>query len=508
MAHAVREDATFNPDNPRKSEYFICQMRELFLESNPNLTGDQQDRIHTVLRSIVKASIREFGFSLLCLSFLKNSDDTAKFIDDINTEVYHTRKEKKAKEAVVVEQKEDRNERELAKHLLSDYYQYTRPVRNYSSVLNVTVQPQIYNLVEVNEQNEQIKILLWFPQSWKDDYLTWDPKEWNGIERIIIPKSQIWIPDGYIFNTVEETEPLENHNARVRYDGRVEVDFNKLVDLTCPMSVLSFPFDVQLCALQFGSWSYQAHAISFNVLDTFVPKKSKNSEWDIVSFNATKMTTKYGDTLGGFNVYEEIFYYLELRRKPLYYIVVILLPSFLIVTVSNVGLFTPHGVHGDREEHVSLGLTTMLTMAVILDMVTGQMPRSAEGIPLLGMYVLIEFVISVIAVLVSVVIIFAHERMLYLDATPPYWVYKLFSDECKMSLEEIEEDFCSKPADLVQELRFCMEEIKRYLDEQEGTEKNRIIWQRFFSWADILFSIFFFVANCLVTFYMFFEFIF
>ncbi|EFO82653.1 CRE-LGC-11 protein [Caenorhabditis remanei] len=414
----------------------------------------------------------------------------------------------KTKEKEVIEQKEDRNERELAKHLLSDYYQYTRPVRNYSSVLNVTVQPQIYNLVEVNEQNEQIKILLWFPQSWKDDYLTWDPKDWNGIERIIIPKSQIWIPDGYIFNTVEETEPLENHNARVRYDGRVEVDFNKLVDLTCPMSVLSFPFDVQLCALQFGSWSYQAHAISFNVLDTFVPKKSKNSEWDIVSFNATKMTTKYGDTLGGFNVYEEIFYYLELRRKPLYYIVVILLPSFLIVTVSNIGLFTPHGVHGDREEHVSLGLTTMLTMAVILDMVTGQMPRSAEGIPLLGMYVLIEFVISVIAVLVSVGIIFAHERMLYLDATPPYWVYKLFSDEGKMSLEEIEEDFCSKPADLVQELRFCMEEIKRYLDEQEATEKNRIIWQRFFSWADILFSIFFFVANCLVTFFMFMEFIF
>lgn len=53
------------------------------------------------------------------------------------------------------------------------------------------------------------------------------------------------------------------------------------------------------------------------------------------------------------------------------------------------------------------------------------------------MYVLIEFVISVIAVLVSVVIIFAHERMLYLDATPPYWVCKLFSDDCKMSLEEV-----------------------------------------------------------------------
>lgn len=36
------------------------------------------------------------------------------------------------------------------------------------------------------------------------------------------------------------------------------------------MSVLSFPFDVQLCALQFGSWTYQSHALSFNVLEASV----------------------------------------------------------------------------------------------------------------------------------------------------------------------------------------------------------------------------------------------
>ncbi|CAS00318.1 Protein CBG27806 [Caenorhabditis briggsae] len=77
MAQVVREDAKFNPDNPRKLGYFICQMRELFLESNPNLTGNEQDRMHTILRSIVKASIH----------------DTAKFIDDINSEVYHTKQE-------------------------------------------------------------------------------------------------------------------------------------------------------------------------------------------------------------------------------------------------------------------------------------------------------------------------------------------------------------------------------------------------------------------------------
>lgn len=41
------------------------------------------------------------------------------------------------------------------------------------------------------------------------------------------------------------------------------------------------------------------------------------------------------------------------------------------------------------------------------------------------MYVLVEFMISVVAVLVSVVIIFAHERMLYMEVTPPAWVVNL-----------------------------------------------------------------------------------
>ena len=68
---------------------------------------------------------------------------------------------------------------------------------------------------------------------------------------------------------------------------------------------------------------------------------------------------------------------------------VIIAPAFFIVTVSNVGIFTPHGVQGDREEKVSLGQTTMLTMAVILDMVTSEMPKSSEGVPILGEYFLL-----------------------------------------------------------------------------------------------------------------------
>lgn len=52
-----------------------------------------------------------------------------------------------------------------------------------------------------DELKEQIKLLIWFPQSWTDEFLQWDPDEWGGIEKVNVPISEIWMPDGYIFNT-------------------------------------------------------------------------------------------------------------------------------------------------------------------------------------------------------------------------------------------------------------------------------------------------------------------
>lgn len=51
-----------------------------------------------------------------------------------------------------------------------------------------------------DEVSEQLTLLLWIPQSWKDEYLVWNEDEWEGISKINIPAEYIWIPDGTIFN--------------------------------------------------------------------------------------------------------------------------------------------------------------------------------------------------------------------------------------------------------------------------------------------------------------------
>lgn len=39
-----------------------------------------------------------------------------------------------------------------------------------------------------------------FHQEWKDEKLTWDPADYNGLEVMRIPCRKIWLPDIVLYN--------------------------------------------------------------------------------------------------------------------------------------------------------------------------------------------------------------------------------------------------------------------------------------------------------------------
>lgn len=85
----------------------------------------------------------------------------------------------------------------------------------------------------------------------------------------------------------------------------------------------------------------------------------------------------------------DLYYDVKMTRKPSYYINTFVWPSFLITCLSIIGTFAPTTDDGERIEKVTMGLTTLLTMAVVLMIVTDQMPKSSNGMPLLGMELLL-----------------------------------------------------------------------------------------------------------------------
>lgn len=90
--------------------------------------------------------------------------------------------------------------------------------------------------------------------------------------------------------------------------------------------------------------------------DIFQP----NTEWEIMPFtNKSYDLTREG--AGEDGVYRQIHYYVTLKRKPTYYIWVIMVPTFIISALSIAGIYAPFSSTGEREEKVERCSITLMT---------------------------------------------------------------------------------------------------------------------------------------------------
>lgn len=63
-----------------------------------------------------------------------------------------------------------------------------------------------------------------------------------------------------------------------------------------------------------------------------------------------------------------------------------------------------------REEKVSLGITTLLSMSILMLMVSDQMPTTSTFIPLIGWFILAMIIVISLGTVVSSVIIAIQKR--------------------------------------------------------------------------------------------------
>lgn len=108
-----------------------------------------------------------------------------------------------------------------------------------------------------------------------------------------------------------------------------------------------------------------------------------NMEWSLIDFK-TRSNLKWYDCCP--NPYPDICYYFSIKRNPSYYLFTLIMPSALITTITVVGFFTPHSTTGENTEKVSLGVTSLLSLALILMMVSDKLPATSDAVPVLGQY--------------------------------------------------------------------------------------------------------------------------
>lgn len=70
-------------------------------------------------------------------------------------------------------------------------------------------------------------------------------------------------------------------------------------------------------------------------------------------------------------------------------------PTSVITLIATIGFFSSSTVNDEREEKISLCITTLLSMSVLIFYVSDQMPSTSSFVPLIGwFYIAMALLIS------------------------------------------------------------------------------------------------------------------
>uniref|UniRef100_A0A914VFH2 Uncharacterized protein n=1 Tax=Plectus sambesii TaxID=2011161 RepID=A0A914VFH2_9BILA len=184
------------------------------------------------------------------------------------------------------------------------------------------------------------------------------------------------------------------------------------------MRTANFPFDEQECLLIISPWGYTARQVTVYDSGSSI-NLSGNSEWSAEGKFSRENIVDVQQ-----NRYKELHYIIRLKRNPSYYVWVLIVPTYLITCLSIAGIFMPNSSGDERIEKVTLGLATLMTMAIILNIVSEAMPKGAD-LPLLGHFVMAEIILCLVSLVLSIGIIQVHHRVSTRTCLPPEWLATL-----------------------------------------------------------------------------------
>ncbi|KAK0141590.1 Acetylcholine receptor subunit delta [Merluccius polli] len=315
-----------------------------------------------------------------------------------------------------------RNEEErLINYLLKEkaYNKELRPVENQQEPVAVYLALTLSNLISLKEVDETLLTNVWIEHTWIDHRLSWNMTEFDDIQVIRLPSKMVWLPEIV----------LENNN-----DARFEVAYycNVLVDpsgsvywlppaifrSSCSINVNYFPFDWQNCTLKFTSLTYNAKEITMLLKEDYIEDQkhtvewividpaswTENGEWEVIHRPAKKNVYKHIPMES--NKHQDITFYLIIKRKPLFYIVNIIIPCVLISFLASLVYYLP----ADSGEKMTLSISVLLAQSVFLLLISQRLPETSMSIPLIVKYLMFIMVLVTIVVLNCVVVLNLHFR--------------------------------------------------------------------------------------------------
>ncbi|XP_069802737.1 5-hydroxytryptamine receptor 3A [Dendropsophus ebraccatus] len=318
----------------------------------------------------------------------------------------------------------------LSDKLMDGYKKGVRPVYDWRQTTTVFIDVMVYAILGVDEKNQVLTTYIWYRQFWVDEFLTWNPKEYENVTQISIPTEKIWVPDILINEFVDVGKSPDIPYVYVNHEGRVQNYKPIQVVTACSLNIYNFPFDLQNCSLTFTSWLHTIQDINVSLWRTPEEVKEDKSvfmnkgEWELLY-----VLSQYRMFVENEDSFAEMKFHVVIKRRPLFYAVNLLLPSMFLMVMDIIGFYLPP----DSGERVSFKITLLLGYSVFLIIVSDTLPATAIGTPLIGVYFVVCMALLVISLTETILIVrLVHKQ----DLQPhvPEWVKKLVLEKITVLL--------------------------------------------------------------------------
>lgn len=297
-------------------------------------------------------------------------------------------------------------ESDLHKALFKDsnYDTGVIPIVDSTKPLKVQLFLGMNYLLDIDEKQGMMTAALYPSLSWTDERLKWEPHDYDNLMSISVLPEKLWMPDVQVFNSVgaASADTLHSPKVTVFSNGTLYHTFGLVSRTPCELNLISFPFDVNTCFIQFGSWSEPNRRIELELQDTTqsLAFYGRHPSWKLQNFTAQANDIIISDT----ETFTELSISVRVARKGSYYYRLFVAPAAVCMFVIPVIHFLPPS----SNEKLTLGGLMLVVVAIMFEMAEDFFPAFSLGnVPLVLHYytgLLIILFMSLLLSCLSVVI--------------------------------------------------------------------------------------------------------
>ncbi|XP_048838719.1 5-hydroxytryptamine receptor 3B isoform X2 [Brienomyrus brachyistius] len=291
---------------------------------------------------------------------------------------------------------------QLTRTLLRNYDSGVRPVQNWTNPTIVYIDFIVQSVLDVDGQTQKVTTSIWYRQIWKDEFLVWDPADFDGINEISLSLDAIWVPDIIISEFVDVGRSPLLPYVYVNSSGMVKNYKPIQVVSACYLEIYAFPFDRQNCTLTFRSWLHTVNEVdlvlwrSMEEIASDTREFMNNGEWELLSVPSRYWRLHMED-----RDYAQIQFNVVIRRRPLLYVVSLLIPSIFLMIVDVISFYLPPN-SGTR---ISFKTSILLGYTVFRVNMTDELPATAIKTPLIGVFFAVCMALLVLSLAKSILVV-------------------------------------------------------------------------------------------------------